>query len=194
MNNKKLKIAEIIGVPVIYLIAVVLHFVYDLSNGSVLSILFGAVNESVWEHVKIFAAGYTIWAMIELLWLKPHYKKFVVAKTVSIYFLCLSIILFFYGYNIFTPKPWLWLDILSSFVFVVLSQILSYRLITCDRKIEDYFPISAMALMMLFVMFFCFTVYPPKIDLFRDPVTGGYGIVKKYVDTGAFYLDKTYKM
>lgn len=190
MSDKKLKIAEIIGIPVIYLIAVVLHFVYDFTDGSVLSILFGAVNESVWEHIKIFAVGYISWAIVELMWLKPSFKKFVVAKTVSLYFLCLAIIVFFYTYNLFTPQPVLWLDITSSFVFVVLSQLISYKLITSEKKIYEYFYIAAALLMMFFVMFFSFTVYPPKIDLFKDPLTGNYGIVKKYLDTGAFFLDK----
>lgn len=190
MSDKKLKIAEIIGIPVIYLIAVVLHFVYDFTDGSVLSILFGAVNESVWEHIKIFAVGYISWAIVELMWLKPSFKKFVVAKTVSLYFLCLAIIVFFYTYNLFTPQPVLWLDITSSFVFVVLSQLISYKLITSEKRIYEYFYIAVALLMMFFVMFFSFTVYPPKIDLFKDPLTGNYGIVKKYLDTGAFFLDK----
>ena len=190
MSDKKLKIAEIIGIPVIYLIAVVLHFVYDFTDGSVLSILFGAVNESVWEHIKIFAVGYISWAIVELMWLKPSFKKFVVAKTISLYFLCLAIIVFFYTYNLFTPQPVLWLDITSSFVFVVLSQFISYKLITSEKKIYEYFYIAVALLMMFFVMFFSFTVYPPRIDLFKDPLTGNYGIVNKYLDTGAFFLDK----
>ena len=191
MSDKKFRIAEIVGIPIIYLIAVFLHFVYDFTNGSVLSILFGAVNESVWEHIKIFAAGYVIWSMIELLWLKPSFKKFVVSKTISLYFLCSAIIVFFYTYNLFTPKPVLWLDISSSFVFVILSQYFSYKLYNCDKNIGGYFPVAVTALMMFFIMFFSFTVFPPKADLFKDPLTGGYGLVQKYIDKGAFYLDKT---
>ena len=66
MNKKLYRTLSIVGVPVIYLIASALHFFYDLSNGSVLSILFSSVNESVWEHVKIFAVGFVIWSFIEL--------------------------------------------------------------------------------------------------------------------------------
>lgn len=190
MNERKFKILEIVGAPAIYLIATLLHFVYDLSGGSTLSILFGAVNESVWEHVKIFAVGYIAWAVIELLWVKPPFKKFVTAKTVSLYFLSLSIIIFFYAYNFFTKEPILWLDLLSSAVFVILSQYISYKLITNDNKIEDYFPVAVLLLMTYFVMFFSFTVFPPKIDLFKDPVTGMYGIIDDYIDKGAVFLSK----
>lgn len=191
MNTKLFKRLTIIGIPVIYLIATLLHFVYDLTNGSVLSILFGAVNESVWEHVKIFAVGYVIWSIIELLWVKPPFKKFVTAKTISLYFLSLSIIVFFYGYNAILDGPFLWLDLLSSAVFVTLAQLISYKLITSENSIEDYFAVALMLLMLYFIMFFSFTVFPPKIDLFKDPVTGMYGIIPDHIDIGAVFLDKT---
>ncbi len=191
MNNQKFKILEIIGAPIIFLSATLLHFVYDFTGGSTLAILFGAVNESVWEHVKIFAVGYVFWSLVELLWVKPPFKKFVTAKTVSLYFLSLAIIVFFYGYNLFTKEPILWLDICSSFVFVILSQYISYRLITNENNIKDYFAVALMMLMLFFLMFFSFTAFPPKIDLFRDPVTGMYGIIEDYIDKGAVFLHKS---
>ena len=190
MNERKFKTLEIVGVVVIYLIATFLHFVYDLSGGSTLSILFGAVNESVWEHIKIFAVGYVVWALIEILWVKPPFKKFVTAKTVSLYFLSISIIVFFYTYNLFTEEPILIVDLLSSFVFVALSQYISFRLTVSDNEIEDYFAVAVLLLMTYFVMFFSFTVFPPKVDLFKDPVTGMYGIIEKHIDSGAVFLSK----
>ncbi len=191
MNNRKFKILEITGIPVIFLLATLLHFVYDFTDGSTLSILFGAVNESVWEHVKIFAVGYVFWSLVELLWVKPPFKKFVTAKTIALYFLSLAIIVFFYGYNLFIKEPILWLDISSSFVFVVLSQYISYRLITNENDIKDYFTVALMMLMLFFLMFFSFTAFPPKIDLFRDPITGMYGIIEDYIDKGAVFLHKS---
>ncbi len=191
MNEKKYKILEIVGVPIIYLIAAVLHFVYDLSGGSTLSILFGAVNESVWEHLKIFAVGFVLWAIITLLWVRPPFYKYVVAKTLSLYFLLLTIIVFFYTYNLFTDGPVLILDLVSSFVFVALSQYLSYKLTTEDNDLQHYFAVAVMLLMMFFVMFFSFTVFPPKADLFRDPESGMYGVIGSHIDSGAIELSKT---
>lgn len=190
MNKRFFKTLEIVGVFVIYIVAVILHFVYDFTNGSTLSIIFGAVNESVWEHVKIFAAAFVLWSMIELLWLRPRFKRFVVTKVISLSFLGISIIAFFYTYNLFVSSPILFLDIASSIAFVALSQYLSYRLYIGDRELEMYFPVSVMLLLLYFVMFFSFTVFPPKIDLFRDPESSMYGIIEDYIDAGAFYLDK----
>ena len=191
MNEKMFKILEIAGIPIIYLTATLRHFVYELSGGSTLSILFASVNESVWEHIKIFAVGFVLWSVIELFWVKPPFKKFVVAKTVSLYFLSMSIIAFFYTYNLFTKEPILWLDLLSAGVFVVLSQYISFRLTTNNSQIADYFPVAVLLLMTFFVMFFSFTIFPPRIDLFRDPVTGMYGIIDDYIDQGAVFLSKT---
>ena len=191
MNKKLYRTLSIIGVPVIYLIATALHFFYDLSNGSVLSILFSAVNESVWEHVKIFAVGFVIWTFVELLWTKPPFKKFITTKTLSLYFLSLSIIVFFYSYTTVVSEPILAVDLISSFIFVVLAQYISYRLVVSDNNIADYFAVAIMLLMLFFVMFFSFTLFPPKIELFKDPVTGMYGIINENVDLGAVFLDKT---
>jgi hypothetical protein len=33
-----------------------------------------------------------------------------------------------------------------------------------------------MLLMLYYVMFFSFTVFPPRSWLFRDPLTGGFGV------------------
>ncbi len=191
MKARTFRILEIVGVPIIYLVATFLHFVYDLTNGSPLSILFGSVNESVWEHVKIFSVGYVAWAIIEFLSTKPPFHKFVVAKTAGLYFLSISIIVFFYTYTFFTKKPILVVDLIASFIFTILSQYLSYRLTTSDTKIESYFSVSAMLLLLYFIMFFSFTLFPPKIDLFKDPVTGLFGIIRDNIDLGAVFLDKT---
>lgn len=191
MKNKLFKTLSIIGVPVIYAIASALHFFYDLTNGSVLAILFSTVNESVWEHVKIFAVGFVIWSVIELLWAKPPFKKFIVAKTLSLYFLSLAIIVFFYSYTTIIGEPILAVDLISSAIFVALSQYISYRLTLSDNNIEEYFIVCIMLIMLYFVMFFSFTLFPPEIDLFKDPVTGMYGIIDENIDFGAVFLDKT---
>ncbi|MBQ7134573.1 MAG: hypothetical protein IJO20_08805 [Ruminococcus sp.] len=191
MNIKKFMLLEIVGVPIIYLLATFLHFVYDLTGGSTLSILFGSVNESVWEHIKIFAVGFMVWTIVEFLFAKPPFKKFVTVKVFMLYFLSLLIPVFFYTYNLFTVEPVLWLDLLSSFVFVTLTQYISYRLITNDNKISDYFPLALMLLMLYYLMFFSFTVFPPKIELFRDYETGMFGIIEDHIDVGACFMTKS---
>ena len=64
MDQKAVARSEAAGCAVIYCAAVFLHFVYPLSGGAAMSIVVGAVNESVWEHTKIVAAPYLGWALL----------------------------------------------------------------------------------------------------------------------------------
>ncbi len=176
---------ELWGIPVVFLMASFLHGIYEWSGGSVLGALVGAVNESVWEHLKIFAQAYLIWGAVELLWANPPMRQFVVAKTLGVCFLLISITIFFYTYTFFTKRAYLVLDIGASFIFVVLSQMLSMKLTQSSVKLSSYFPVAVMMLVLLFIMILCFSYYPPKIFLFRDNVTGGFGVKARELD-GAF--------
>lgn len=190
MKEKVFKISEFVGIFAVYLIAVYLHFVYEISGGSTLAVLFGAVNESVWEHVKIFAAGYVGYAMLQLLWVRPPFRRYVTAKVLSLYALSGAIIVFNYAYTFFTKENILAVDIISSFIFVALAQLLSCTLTLHAKGLEDWFSAAVMLLMLFFLMFFSFTIFPPNAPLFRDPVTMTTGIPNAAVDAGAFYLDR----
>ena len=85
MDKRAVALSEAAGCVLIYSAAVLLHFVYPLSKGAALSIVFGSVNESVWEHTKIFAAPYIGWALLQLCWLKVHFRQYVVAKVIGLY-------------------------------------------------------------------------------------------------------------
>ncbi|MGN0550611.1 MAG: DUF6512 family protein [Acutalibacteraceae bacterium] len=175
-QKKHLKWAEFAGVFFTFGVGTVLHFVFEWSGGAVWSVLFGAVNESVWEHIKIFTIPYLAWSFIELAAARPPFKMFVISKTVGIYSLGLAEILFFYLYTAFTGKAVLWVDILSVFVFIALAHVLSYKITYLQRDFRVWFPLAAVLLFLYFCMFFWFTVSPPKAELFKDPVTGTFGL------------------
>ena len=52
MNSKILK-WELYGILVLSLLGTVMHFVFDWSGQSAPVGAFAAVNESVWEHLKL---------------------------------------------------------------------------------------------------------------------------------------------
>ena len=187
MKKRSIAVSEAAGAAVIYCAAVFLHFVYPLSSGSALSILFGAVNESVWEHTKIFSAAYIGWSLLQLCWLKVHFKQYVAAKCIGLYTLMGLIIGVFYAYTALTGHNIVWVDILSSLLSVAAVQAMTYFLETGDNRLEELFAPALMLIMLYYLMFFSFTIFPPKADLFRDPVGGGYGItagIERYVKKG----------
>lgn len=55
MKVKFFRNLEIVGVFFVFSLVFLLHYIYQLTDGTVFSILFGAVNESVWENTKYFS-------------------------------------------------------------------------------------------------------------------------------------------
>ncbi len=194
MNQKLYRKLEIAGGGVVFAIATFLHFLYELSGRSVIGALFGSVNESVWEHLKIFSIAYITFAAVELLWAKPPLKNFVWAKALGLYGMCISIAVFFYAYNLFTGKPVLFLDLASGIVFAVLAHYLSYKLTLSSSNTGQYFYTGIMLIFLAFIMILCFTYYPPESELFRDPVTGLSGVLPDSFDEGAAVLDTLYQI
>lgn len=188
MDNK-LKRLEIAGVFFVFICGTLLHFLYSWTNGSGVGILFGAVNESVWEHIKIFAMPYIVWGIIELAFSIPYFRQFVVAKVLGLYLLCVLIISFFYLYTSITGTHILVVDIISVFVWVALSHLFSYKVTTCAKDFRSLFPLCLGLLFLFVVMYFCFTAAPPHIELFKDPVTGLYGIIPENIDVGAYFMN-----
>lgn len=176
MNKSRFRKMEIMGVFFTFLMGTLLHFVYNWTNGAVWSILFGAINESVWEHVKIFAMPYLLWGVFELACARPYFKMFVIAKVVGLYFLAAAIIIFYYVYSGILGQNVLAVDIISVFVWIALAHLISYRISLLDRDIRAWFVPALFALLLFGAMYFGFSAAPPRIDLFRDPVTNTYGL------------------
>lgn len=179
MTDKRYAVSEAVGAAVVFGVAGLLHFVYTWSGGDTLAMLFGAVNESVWEHVKIFTAAYCGYALLQLLWLRVPLRRYVVGKCCGLYLLAAGMIGFFYLYTHFTGAPILWLDIASGAALVALAQLCSYLVTTRWRGAGELFLPALLLILLYYLMFFSFTAFPPKAELFRDPITGGYGVVDR---------------
>ena len=52
-TRKILFILEISGAVFVSVCAIVLHFLYDISGNAIWAAVFSAVNESIWEHLKL---------------------------------------------------------------------------------------------------------------------------------------------
>ena len=177
----QLKKMEIWGVLFTFISGTLLHFCYELSNRAVWSILIAAINESVWEHIKIFILPYLFWAIIEICYLRTPMKKTIVAKTIGIYIFSAITILFYYTYSGILGHSISLLDIVSVFIWIILAHYISYKLVLSNLELDKFFTISAFLLTILLAMYLTFSVNPPKLDLFKDPQTGLYGIIPKNV-------------
>lgn len=74
--SKKLLKYDIIGFIFVSIIGTLAHFVYELTNKSVIAALFCPINESPWEHLKLIFFPYLIWTVIQAVIMKGTKKSF----------------------------------------------------------------------------------------------------------------------
>lgn len=134
---------------------------------------------------------YIVWGIIELAFSIPYFRQFVVAKTLGLYLLIFLIISFFYFYTTIIGKAIFIIDIVSVFIWVALAHYFSYKATTSSKEIRFLFPLCLGLLFLFMIMYFCFTAVPPHIDIFKDPITGLYGIIPENIDVGAYFMSNT---
>ena len=88
--QKKLMYFEIAGILFIVIMSVFMQNLLELSGHTLIGIMFGSVNDSIWEIEKTLLFPYLLWAGIELLCVKVPFRKFIVAKAISLWSFCFS--------------------------------------------------------------------------------------------------------
>ena len=155
------------------------HFLYDWFPSGFTAVI-GAVNESTWEHMKLAFWPMLLFAVAEFLEYGKRSKSFVPIRVLSILIAVLLIPILFYSYTGAFGKSVTALDILIFYVSVCAAYGFSCRQL---RHPQAYFGttwanvVAILILLALLICFLSFTIQPPHIPLFRDPVSGGYGIV-----------------
>ena len=168
---------EIIGTLFIIFLGSLLHFTFEWSGYQPIVGAFSAVNESVWEHLKLGFWPALLYAIIEYPRLKKEANNFFLAKTVVAYAITAIIPAIFYSYTIFTGESIFVIDILSFIVAVIIGQYLSYRLLVHKQLSPNLEKIALAALFLLAIAFIVFTFIPPHLPPFQDPISGEYGII-----------------
>ena len=177
VNNRSVFVYELVGMVFIIVLGSMLHFTFELSGGNPVVGAFSAVNESVWEHLKLVFWPALLFMFIQYIPLKQKMtNNFALAKTAGIYLAIAIIPVIFYSYTAITGKSIFLLDISTFVVAVIVGQLLSYKVLTYRKLSEGYNRISLVLLALLGFAFVLFTFYPPLLIVFRDPVTGKYGI------------------
>lgn len=166
--NKILKL-ELWGILFIVILGIILHFTFDWSGKNFFVALFSAVNESVWEHLKLAVMPAIFWMLIEMRFLRKKPSNFLFAKTKGIYLMPFLIIIFFYLYKAILGKNYLILDILIFILAVILGQLFSYKLMFWRELPKILNKIALIFLIILLVSFVIFTFYPPNVFLFKNP-------------------------
>jgi len=175
MGNIYSKKTAILGFFFISIIGTLSHFIYEWAGKNEIIGAFTAVNESTWEHLKIAIIPAFIWLIITLI-INKEKKNFFIANLLSFLTIIISILVIFYGYKAIFEKDILVFDILAFYIAIGLGQFVSYKIMNYSELPTWLNNISIMLLTLLFLSFIVFTYYPPKMEIFRNPLNDGYGI------------------
>jgi hypothetical protein len=166
---------EVLGIVFIFFLGSFLHFAFELSGYHKVVAVVAAVNESVWEHLKIGFWPAVFFALIEYPFLKK--SNFIAAKAVSLYVIPFSILVLFYVYTTILGHDSPVLDILIFVAAIMGGQFASYKIVESQDLQKKTKGFALIAVILLITAFVVFTFYPPHLSLFEDPFTGGYGIL-----------------
>jgi len=175
VKRKKILIWEMSGILFILILGSAFHFIFELSGNLEAVALIGAVNESVWEHLKIGFWPAFIWSVIEFFCFGKNTKNFLIAKGVSFTLLSLLIAGIYYSSEAIGIEGFI-IHAINFIVSIAVAQIVSYRIILIKKYYKILNVIGILLIVLNLSAFSLLTYFPFKWQVFKDPITGGYGI------------------
>lgn len=176
ITQKTILIFQIASTIFALILGTLLHFTFNWSSKNVLVGAISAVNESTWEHLKLAFFPMLITLIVGNLYFGSEVPNFLCAKTIGIIVAISFITIFFYTYTGILGTNYAIVNILSFFFAVILGEYVAYKITLSDFNCNPQ--ISMIVLLILFFSFIIFTYFPPKIGLFKCPLTNTYGIFK----------------
>lgn len=164
MNIKKWHIA---GLVFIITVGIFLHFAYDLSGQNMIVGYFSAVNESVWEHLKLIYWPAALFMIAEYIAYGRYEPDFFAVKMCAVCCALAFIVIFFFTYSGVLGFTLLGVDIASFFVAAILCQYISYRLFMSDTSGDSADNLRGFVVLLLLAScFILWTQSPPSLGLF----------------------------
>ena len=163
------------GFAVTSLGGTLLHFMYEWLEKAVLVAPFSGVNESTWEHMKLIFWPMFIFAIVQSFFFRDR-EEFWCVKLRGILVGLMLIPVLFYTYNGIIGKSPDWINIAIFFVSAATAYIYETRLFNADRLLCRSPKLAFTALLVIAFLFDLFTFITPEIGIFKDPLTGAYGI------------------
>ncbi|MDO4963350.1 MAG: DUF6512 family protein [bacterium] len=173
MNLKKIKIISSIG---IFILAFIIHFVYELIPCCITAI-FAPVNESIWEHQKLLFTSVIFEGIIDYIILNKSnvkYNNFFTSLFISaISIIPIFLILYLPLYFKIGPKMYLNIGIMT--ISIIISQIISYFILKSKNSCLAN-KISIILIIVCYIILGYLTYNPIKNKIFFDTKDEKYGI------------------
>ena len=166
---------KLVGFAFTSLFGTLLHFLYEWLGEPLWITPFSGVNESTFEHMKLMLWPMLIFAVIQSFFFKER-ADFWWIKLCGI-LLSLSLIpLLFYTYNGVIGKSPDLVNIAIFFISAAVAYCFELRLFKREDKGGGRERLAIFSLCLIAALFVIFTFNTPKLEIFKDPVTGSYGL------------------
>ncbi|MFO7888311.1 MAG: DUF6512 family protein [Eubacteriales bacterium] len=174
-SGKKVIKVKVIGIVSIILLGFLFHELYKSTGIKVLSII-APVNESKWEHWKMAYSPMIIVSIFEYPFIKNSTNNYIFALALGILafeFVTFGLIEYF---ELFFGKAHLFVHITTYILGALAGQNFRYFLMKYTEPKKLLFTIGIFILIIHFSLFAVFTFNPPKVEYFKDSISGTYGL------------------
>ena len=166
---------QLMGFAVTSLSGTLLHFLYEWLGRTAWIAPFSGVNESTWEHMKLLFWPMFLYAIVQSRFF-PDRKDLWCIKLRGILLGLTLIPVVFYTYNGVIGRSPDWINIAIFFLAAAVAYLYETRLfhntpLPCKHPRR---PLAALCVLAL--LFVVFTFATPPLGIFKDPLTGTYGI------------------
>jgi hypothetical protein len=173
--KRSIGLFQLWGFAVTSLGGTLLHFLYEWLGGAVWVAPFSGVNESTWEHMKLLFWPMFLFSIIQSFFFRDR-RDFWCVKLRGILLGLILIPALFYTYNGVIGTSPDWINIAIFFVTAAIAYLYETRLFRTDSLPCRSPKCAIAALCAIALLFVVFTFRTPEIGIFRDPLTGTYGI------------------
>lgn len=152
-----------------------LHFLFDLCGQSIPVALFSAVNESIWEHMKLIYYPMLLFSLVEYRFVGKGWGQFWCVKLIGTLLGLVLIPVAYYTYTGILGVSSHWANIAIFFLAAAAAFWVETKAFQ-QKQLCRLPPRPAFALICAIgILFTVWTFFPPHIPFFQDPITGSYG-------------------
>ena len=164
----KLKHYTILGILFVIIAGTLSHFVYEWSGNNFILGFFFPVNESTWEHMKLCFFPMLLYSCFMNRKLKDDYPCVTSSLLFGVLLGTFLIPIIFYTYSGILGQNYIFFDIATFIISVLLAFIAVYRL-SLSCVLDSFLFWLATLAFLTAICFLVFTYYPPCIGLFAVP-------------------------
>ena len=173
--KQSVAIWQLAGFAATSLFGTLLHFLYEWTGEAVWAAPFSGVNESTWEHMKLLFWPMLIYAVVQSFFFRES-KNFPCVKLRGILLGLALIPIIFYTYNGVIGASPDWINIAIFYIAAAIAYIYEARLFKSGKAECQKSPLAVCILAFIALCFIAFTFAAPELGIFKDPLTGEYGI------------------